>query len=187
MCLPCWWRSAGGLILNPPNAIITITLFWKSSCRFFPTRERHIATTGNASGQLNLTCHAPTKQDLTLYRKNGQGAPKVLSDSCCAVTPPNPSENRPPRKFSIKLAHRKRDQGAKSRSVSARKYHFLGLSCASIRSLLVISRWNWPFFDCVCVSFCIGVCVTLSFSSSSWFALQSNSTARSRNDVIVLR
>lgn len=74
----------------------------------------------------------------------------------------NPSETRPPRKFSIKLAHRKRDQGAKSR-INGGKHHFLRLSCASIRRLLVFSRWNWLFFDCVCVVLYRCVCHLLSF------------------------
>lgn len=63
------------------------------------------------------------------------------------------------------------------------KSSVLRLSCASIRCL-IFGRWWWPFFW-LCVCRFVSVCVSLVFSSSSWFALQSNSTARRRETMLL--
>lgn len=161
MCLPCWWRFTGGVDLKSPSLIITITLLWKGSCRFFPTRERPIATVRNARGQLNPTCHAPTKKDLTLYRKNGQGTWRGFK--WFLLRSPRPQPRWEP--SSAQIQHQTRtsetEPGGKKAGFREESSTFSRLSCASIRSLLAFWSMDLTVFDCMCVCRFVSVCVSL--------------------------
>lgn len=182
MCLPCWCYFSRGLIFSPPNWIITNTLFRKGSVHVgsFPANER-TSSSWNASGQLNLP-RPTTKKDLLLYTGKMAVVWRLLR-SGHPTTHPTPVRTVL-RANSASNLHR---IGNGTRGPGGLKCGFRGksfvlrLSCASISFL---GRWRWPLFW-LCVCRFVSVCVSLVFSSSSWFALQSNSTARRRETMLL--
>lgn len=149
MCLPCWclFFFPRGLIFSPPSWIITITANERTSSSW------------NASGQLNLP-RPTTKKDLLLYTGKMAVVWRLLPSSH-PTTHPTPVRTVL-RANSASNLHRI-GNGTRGPGVEAgfrgEKSSVLRLSCASISFL---GRWRWPLFW-LCVSFCIGVCVTCLF------------------------
>lgn len=150
MCLPCWclFFFPRGLIFSPPSWIITITANERTSSSW------------NASGQLNLP-RPTTKKDLLLYTGKMAVVWRLLR-SGHPTTHPTPVRTVL-RANSASNLHRI-GNGTRGPEVEAgfrgEKSSVLRLRCASIRFWVDDGDL---FFDCVCVSFCIGVCVTCLF------------------------
>lgn len=159
-----------GLIFSPPSWIITITANERTSSSW------------NASGQLNLP-RPTTKKDLLLYtgkmavvwRLLRSGHPTTHPTPVRTVLRANSASNL------HRIGNGTRGPGVEA-GFRGEKSSVLRLRCASIRFWVDDGDL---FFDCVCVCRFVSVCVSLVFSSFSWFALQSNSTAHRRETMLL--
>lgn len=137
-----------------------------SSCLFFRRENVFTATPPNRIlldkliPPIAVARKTPIKKEMLLYtgQRLARGTTAVSEHTRYAT----PGETRPPRGFSIKTyAHRNRAQGVTTQVVVPRQEKAWP-SSASIRR--GCCDWSMELtLVCVCVSFCIGVCVTFVF------------------------